>query len=200
MPRPSKTKNGMRECSDCHIEKPVSEFRNMGGKRSHLLSAICIGCQSIRDKERRNTEEYKNRANELRRTDKYRSNERKRTAGLYQRLTEEQRISRRENVSNYARTEQAKQRRKENRRKLREEFFEHYGGCCQCCGESRFEFLTVEHVNGGGRQERKKMSTEHLLRKLKREGYPQDGRYTILCFNCNQAKGAYGYCPHHQQR
>jgi hypothetical protein len=24
-----------------------------------------------------------------------------------------------------------------------------YGGCCECCGEQRFEFLAIDHINGG---------------------------------------------------
>jgi hypothetical protein len=30
---------------------------------------------------------------------------------------------------------------------------------------------------------------------LKRQGWPKDG-YTVLCLNCNIAKGATGTCPH----
>jgi hypothetical protein len=31
--------------------------------------------------------------------------------------------------------------------------------------------------------------------RLKKHGWPKEG-FTILCFNCNCAKGIYGTCPH----
>lgn len=95
--------------------------------------------------------------------------------------------------------EAIKKRNAENRRRIRLEFISAYGGKCECCGENRFEFLSIEHNNGGGRKERKKISTERLLHTLKKEGWKRDGKYSLLCFNCNQAKGAYGYCPHERE-
>jgi hypothetical protein len=55
---------------------------------------------------------------------------------------------------------------------------------CNCCGESIYEFLTIDHVNGGGGQERKKRSAINFLRFLLRE--PLDlTKYQVLCYNCN---------------
>lgn len=65
---------------------------------------------------------------------------------------------------------------------------------CQCCGESRIEFLTLDHINGGGNKERKKYPATMLFRKLRRESYPSG--YRTLCYNCNCSYGKYGYCPH----
>ena len=73
-----------------------------------------------------------------------------------------------------------------------------YGGKCHCCGEMRFEFLAIDHVNGGGAEHRKLLKSAHrrdFPRYLKSLGYPSD--YRILCHNCNQSLGVYGYCPHH---
>lgn len=198
MPRKTKTINGIRKCSDCYRFKPVTEYRSMGGKRSHLLSSICKDCQSARDKERRSTKEYRDRENALRRTENAREKNRQYLREYYKKLTPEQKKQRYENSKKYSKSERAKQRRAENRRLLRLEFIERFGGKCTCCGEDTFEFLTVEHIHGGGGQQRKKVSTEHLLRKLRREGWKDTGEYTVLCFNCNQAKGAYGFCPHNK--
>src|SRR5262245_66611093 len=43
------------------------------------------------------------------------------------------------------------------RRRYRQEAFDAYGGYCWCCGEEDYEFLTIDHPNGGGRKERKEL-------------------------------------------
>ena len=73
-----------------------------------------------------------------------------------------------------------------------------YGGKCACCGEKQIEFLSVDHANGDGAEERrklgKKINSGALYRMIIRENFPD--RYQILCFNCNMALGFFGYCPH----
>ena len=88
-------------------------------------------------------------------------------------------------------------RKKELHRKLREKAFAGYGGCCQCCGEKNFEFLALDHVNGGGRKEREKLSTHQIARKVINQNFPDT--YRVLCHNCNQSIGWYGYCPHQKK-
>jgi len=71
-----------------------------------------------------------------------------------------------------------------------------YGGQCLCCGDSHFEFLTIDHINGGGRVERKKIGMgAGFYNWLENNGYPKE-RYRLLCMNCNFALGKYGHCPH----
>lgn len=71
----------------------------------------------------------------------------------------------------------------------------HYGGKCSCpgCGESIFEFLTLEHLNGRDKSKIRRTGKFAWL-EARRAGWPKD--LTVLCFNCNCAKGAYGSCPH----
>ena len=81
----------------------------------------------------------------------------------------------------------------------KQDAIEHYGGICACCGESNQAFLTIDHINGGGTQHRKKNKNGSIVgnsvyRWLRKQGYP-DG-HQVLCFNCNCAKGLYGQCPH----
>lgn len=84
--------------------------------------------------------------------------------------------------------------------RLRTEMIAAYGGECSCCGENHPEFLALDHLNGGGREERERCGgTQGILRRLKREGWPKDA-YTVLCHNCNMAKQFYGNCPHLQER
>jgi hypothetical protein len=79
-------------------------------------------------------------------------------------------------------------------RSVRLEGIQEYGGKCTCCGENVVEFLTLEHVNGRS-DEPKKLTGYKAWASLKRQGWPKEG-YTVLCFNCNCAKGIYGECPH----
>lgn len=88
-----------------------------------------------------------------------------------------------------------------NRRQLwatyRDQILDAYGARCLCCGESEPRFLTIDHVNGDGRQHRLELggSNRRLLLDIIRRGFPAE--YQVLCFNCNcgrQRNG--GVCPH----
>lgn len=86
-------------------------------------------------------------------------------------------------------------------RELKQQVFAGYGGKCQCCGCSVFEFLSVDHVDERGCDERRrlgrKMNSGSFYRMIIRENFPT--RYQIACFNCNMALGLSGYCPHHPE-
>lgn len=83
------------------------------------------------------------------------------------------------------------------RRKLRASVLAHYGGKCACCGESRDEFLSIDHINGGGDKHRRE-TKGHVFAWLKRNGFPAGFR--VLCHNCNMARGFFGYCPHEREK
>lgn len=90
------------------------------------------------------------------------------------------------------------QQRVRNRQR-RVEVLAYYGGKCDCCGEWRFEFLSIDHINGGGTQHRKELGGgDRMMRWLIRNGYPTE--YRVLCHNCNQAFGYYGTCPHQTEQ
>lgn len=92
--------------------------------------------------------------------------------------------------------ESEERRRRESSRRLREAAISAYGGKCACCGEWRYEFLTIDHIYGDGRHDRKNgRSGIQLYRWLRNHGYPTD-RFRLLCMNCNWARGKFGYCPH----
>jgi hypothetical protein len=86
----------------------------------------------------------------------------------------------------------------EKSRKLRQEVLSAYGGKCACCGESTPEFLGIDHVNNDGESHRRELKGygRSINRWLKMNGFPHDGRFQLLCHNCNMAKGCYGGCPH----
>ena len=96
-----------------------------------------------------------------------------------------------ETARRYARESQAK-----TRERLRNQLIAAYGGKCSCpkCPEVNSAFLTLEHVNGTGKEHRKEVG-RHAYADLRRRGWPKDG-YTLLCWNCN-AMTRYGRtCPH----
>lgn len=66
-----------------------------------------------------------------------------------------------------------------------------YGGKCNCCNESNYEFLIINHTNN------KQGSGGKLYRWLIKNNFPKDN-YQLLCYNCNFSKGFFGYCPHNK--
>ena len=83
--------------------------------------------------------------------------------------------------------------------RLRRRVLDAYGGACECCGERTYEFLAIDHIDGGGNQHRKSGGgSSGVIRWLARNGCPEG--YRVLCHNCNSALGYYGYCPHAQVR
>ncbi len=89
------------------------------------------------------------------------------------------------------------QRRRAKHQELRRLVLCHYGGTpprCACCGEDLYEFLALDHINGGGRKHARSVNS-HLYQWIHANNFPSGFR--VLCHNCNQSLGAYGYCPHH---
>lgn len=89
---------------------------------------------------------------------------------------------------------------------LKKEIFAAYGGAfCKCCPENNpdkytFEFLSIDHINGGGVKHRKEIgvtSGDGFYKWLKKNNYPSG--FQVLCHNCNKAKWAYGKCPHQKK-
>lgn len=66
---------------------------------------------------------------------------------------------------------------------------------CDCCEESQYMFLTINHDEG-----RKKWNHSHkfnghrLYSWLIRNNFPLG--FSVKCFNCNIAEGVYGFCIH----
>lgn len=77
-------------------------------------------------------------------------------------------------------------------RELRIKVLTHYGGKCNCCGETIEQFLTIDHINNG--RGNPPIRPTHLDRWIVKNNYPIN--LQILCYNCNCAKGHFGKCPH----
>lgn len=81
------------------------------------------------------------------------------------------------------------------RRRRKDRVFAAYGGyCCRCCGETRREFLQIDHVNNDGYQHRKRIGKASLYNWLIKNNFPPG--FQVLCSSCNFAKGHFGECPH----
>ena len=84
---------------------------------------------------------------------------------------------------------------------IKKQVFEHYGLKCVCCGENIYEFLTLDHIGGGGQKHRKEVlgdkshtNVPSYHKWIVKNNFPP--LFQILCFNCNITKGLYGKCPH----
>lgn len=66
---------------------------------------------------------------------------------------------------------------------------------CDCCKENELDFLCIDHVLGNGNKHRREIpKARNIYVWLKQNGFPSG--YRVLCYNCNNALGFYGYCPH----
>ena len=67
---------------------------------------------------------------------------------------------------------------------------------CGCCGEKIFEFLTIDHIKGGGRKHKQSIHN-HLYQWLINNNFPPG--YIVRCFNCNSGRDVNGgICPHEE--
>lgn len=78
---------------------------------------------------------------------------------------------------------------------LKSKLVEYYGPC-YCCGETNIRFLSIDHINGGGRQHKKEFSSHYgVYEHIINSNFPEE--YRIACLNCNCGREiAGGTCPH----
>ena len=89
------------------------------------------------------------------------------------------------------------------RRAAKIDAIRHYSNgsmCCACCGEAEIDFLNIDHMNGGGTQERKRQGRggNSFAIYLRKRGFPSG--YRILCYNCNCALAHFKICPHERTK
>ena len=101
--------------------------------------------------------------------------------------------------------EKRRQLNKRYRENLRFEMLCYYSNgtmkcACPPCGETRYEFLTIDHINNDGAKHRKELGNKRLsgwkfYEWLRHNKYPEG--YQVLCMNCNFGKRMNnGICPH----
>jgi hypothetical protein len=96
-----------------------------------------------------------------------------------------------------------KRHSKKYRQKLVLQVLVHYGGNppkCACCGETELDFLTIDHINGGGNAHRKKILGRLIggwifYIWLRKNNFPEGFR--VLCWNCQWGcRRNNGVCSH----
>ena len=72
---------------------------------------------------------------------------------------------------------------------MKEQALSHYGNgqiACVKCGYSDIRALSIDHINGGGNQERKSEKSKNIYRFVVLNNYPAG--YQTLCMNCQFVK------------
>lgn len=99
--------------------------------------------------------------------------------------------------------EEIYQQQKERVFRIKLEVFAYYSDGepkCACCGDNNIEFLSIDHIKGNGNKHRAKLNIKagyHFYEWLRKNKFPAG--YRVLCFNCNLARGFFGYCPHEKE-
>lgn len=93
----------------------------------------------------------------------------------------------------------ARSRHEAWRRGLFAEVIDAYGGRCACCGLADRRFLTIDHINNDGHEDRRRNGYRGgytFYRSLKADGFARKD-VQVLCYNCNNGKRLNGgVCPH----
>lgn len=178
----------MRPCKTCGLLLENAK-RSAGGKN---LGYYCTPCYRLRIRQRvkswrdRNLERARNREYDywLRTKDRFRTLRREWSRQNYYKHRDKRlaRIHMR-----YA--------------EARTSILKHYGGdnsACACCGESRIEFLSIDHINGGGNKHLRQLKGESLVIWIAKNNFPEG--FQILCHNCNHGKRILGQCPHNKNK
>lgn len=74
---------------------------------------------------------------------------------------------------------------RERTQELRRRVIEKLGGKCVRCGFSDSRALQIDHVNGGGTQENRREGNVRVMRMALAD---TEGKYQLLCANCNWIK------------
>ena len=73
---------------------------------------------------------------------------------------------------------------------VKAKMIEALGGCCQKCGFTDDRALQVDHVNGDGSSDILRYSGAVYYNAVIRSTYHNEGKYQLLCANCNWIKRA----------
>jgi|SRR3972149_1045470 len=86
-----------------------------------------------------------------------------------------------------AHREEARAHSKRGTRTLRLKVLEKFGSVCRICGyKDDLRALAIDHVKGGGHQEKMRLGTNYYLHLLNNGTHEN---YQTLCYNCNAIKG-----------
>jgi hypothetical protein len=171
-------------CKRCGAVKPASEFGSNAGRHDGL-QVYCKPCWT----EYRNSRKAETKASQRRWYATHRDEHLEQKAEYYRENREAIRPKRwkvNRDPDEYARHVADMKARS---RVYRAKVFAHYGTSCECCGESNPGFLTIDHINGCTKEERKKQGGgSGLYRWLIANGFPEGFR--TLCMSCNLGRAS----------
>ncbi len=195
-----------KTCVKCGLERPLSAFRIVNRRWRPNQCDTCRREQTMNYHHRTWPRRYERDCRVRReRTRKfYRDILKPRNLTLYGKtmsLEEAEYKKRvRENnrkVTGYAKTEEQRAQGREHFLLLRTKVIALYGGKCECCGESRYKMLTIDHkVKTYYKDKIRGVALVYAaLHEYEESGYPNN-KYQLLCWNCNVSRGHHSYCPH----
>lgn len=121
----------------------------------------------------------KNKERINKKNNKYYHSHKKEAKKYYSKYSKEYWSKNHEKIKEYARNHQ---------REIREKLIEIMGGKCVKCGINDHRVLQVDHINGGGYIERKNALTRNFNRRVIRSVENNEGKFQLLCANCNWIK------------
>lgn len=92
---------------------------------------------------------------------------------------------------------------KVRRDKIREAVYAAYGNKCSCppCGETRWQFLTLDHIDGKGEHHRRRLSNNKRSSGIELTKWAFENNFPSIlrlhCWNCNNGRERNNkVCPH----
>lgn len=149
----------MKVCKGCDAEKPLEDFykqKSGDGYRSKCKGCLRVQTAAYREGHRDNYNRYAREA--------YRAQVELAPAATRAKHSEQQ---------------------CDIGKRMRLRAFMKLGEKCHHCGFDDERALQIDHVNGGGAEERRKFGSSGLSRRVLSD---QAGRYQLLCANCNWIK------------
>ncbi len=100
-------------------------------------------------------------------------------------------LEHREQKLAYQRSHEVRERIRQRKRQQKYDIFAHYSDgkvTCAHCGESRLACLSLDHIDGSGRLQRRELKKQgsEFYQWLKRNNYPTG--FQVLCMNCQWIK------------
>ena|SRR3990167_7974250 len=174
----------MKHCTKCKIQKDLADYhKDKNTNDDHTY--WCKLCNNARSREHRSQNLH----------------QRKATWKVYY-ATNRERLKQSSKAWRDSNLEIAKATQRARRQRLRMAAlnrYSHNDPKCVCCLEKRLEFLAIDHIAGGGNEHRREVGEgANFFVWLRDNNYPEGFR--VLCYNCNNARGLYGYCPHEKER
>ena len=188
-----------KKCTKCHTKKGITLFTKDSSKKDEYYSS-CKDCYRKRmgatKRRKREKQTIHGIVRWCGRCKKYKL---KSTFGSNKYYADNFNVQCKECSIKDTRTEVSKRNHKGRRQEERFIVLRNYSNNkleCNCCGEKIYEFLSLDHTDGGGNKHRKKIG--NVFRWIIKNNFP-DG-FQVLCYNCNLAKGFYGICPHKNEK